>query len=118
MVSKALLWKISRGHVVRDETMRRALGLDVFASVPACPIPGCTETYIHLHGLQTYDPATSALYDPASQVVKPKPKPRKRSPRIAIRKDDMQSAAKTLLNNLSRDDATELVTLLWFGLKE
>lgn len=26
--------------------------------VPACPIPGCEETYIHLHGQATYNPTT------------------------------------------------------------
>ena len=52
------------------------------------------------------------VYDPLTQVVKPKPRQREHNPRIAVRKDDMRSAAQTLISNLWSDDLRELADLL------
>lgn len=77
--------------------------------VDPCPLCGLAHTHAH----------NEQVYDPAIQVVKPLPKPRKPRPaRIAIRKDDMVSAATTIINNLNRDEVTELVAQLWFRLQE
>lgn len=75
-VSKALLWKISRGHIVKDLEKRRMLKLDIMVEVPACHVCGATHT--HAHGEVVY-PAGTATYDRATQEVKPiETKPRKR----------------------------------------
>lgn len=118
--------RITRGHIYKmvdklwepnDPDIRFALGLPALVSIPACPI--CGEAHTRAHHEQTYDPATSALYNPAAQVVKSKPKPRKLSaPKIAIRKDDMDKAAQTIINNLGHTKAFELMTILEWILKE
>ena len=104
--------EITRAHVrklvhyqyePRKPELRRAYGLSEMTEVEACPLCGLAHT--HAHDEQVYNPAT--------QIVKPLPKPRKpRTPRIAIRKDDMQKAAKTIWNNLSRQDVLYLSMLL------
>jgi len=103
--------RITRAHIYRividcwepdDPELRLLLSLLAFKPMPICPVHGVVHEY-----------------DCQTQVVKPLPKPRKPRPaRIAIRKDDMVSAATTIINNLNRDEVTELVTQLWFRLKE
>lgn len=102
-VSKALLWKIADGHIVKNIDVRRLLGLDTYIPVPACPI--CNQAHTHKHGEQTYDPAT--------QVVKPirEPSP-PRLARLPIRRDDMTKAASTIKKHLTPAQVRELKELL------
>jgi len=102
--------RITRAHIYRividcwepdDPELRIILGLPAYKPAPVCPIHGVVHDY-----------------DCQTQVVKPLRKPRARAPRIAIRKDDMGKAATTIMNNLNRDEVTELVSQLRFRLKE
>lgn len=104
--------RITRGHIYKmvdklwepnDPDIRFALGLPALVSIPACPI--CGEAHTRAHHEQTYDPAL--------QVVKPKPAPsRPRPAKIAIRKDDVRSAARTILRHYNKEDVAELAALL------
>lgn len=109
VVSTGLIWKMIniRGYIVKDEEARISLGLSPMKRVPA--------------NLETYDPAIEATYTPATHAVVPLAQPaingseRKASkPRIAISKQDMQSAARTIINNLDFSSIVELYDTLGF----
>lgn len=112
IISRAHIYKMWKNKWEPDRNdLRAALGLHRVTTVQACPI--CGEVHLHKHGEQTYDPATSALYNPSAQVVRPMPKPRRPSaPKIAIRKDDIRSAARTILRHYNKEDVAELAALL------
>ena len=102
---------ITRAHIYRivkdgwepeRNDIREALGLLPLHLVEGCPI--CHQTHTHAHGEQTYNPA--------AQVVKPKPKPRKPRARIAISKDNMTSAAHTIVDNISPGYVNQLIVKL------
>lgn len=72
-------------------------------------------------GLVAYVPAPLCAvhgivhcYDCETQIVKPahKPKPKPRQPRISIRLDDPDSAARTILSHMRAGAVTELVKRL------
>lgn len=71
--------------------------------VPACPI--CNQAHTHKHGEQTYDPTTSTL-KPLRQPSPPRPA------RIAIRKDDMSKAARSIVDNISPGLVNQLIVKL------
>lgn len=93
------LCSIAKGDPI-PKKYRKQLG--VILPIPVIPCEVCGEVHLHKHGEQTYDPAL--------QVVKPKPVPsRPRPARIAIRKDDMGKAARTIMKNLTPAQVKELV---------
>ena len=71
-------------------------------AVPACPIPGCTDPYVHLHGKQTFDPAVSRVA-PVRKPGKPRPE------RIAIYKRNPARAARSIVDNLEPAMVKELM---------
>ncbi len=96
------LCSIAKGDPI-PKRYRKQLG--VVLPVPVIPCEICGEVHTHKHGEQTYDPA--------SQIVKPLRQPSPpRAPRIAIRKDDMSKAARSIKNNLSPAQVRELKELL------
>lgn len=93
---------IAKGYPI-PKRWHKHFGIVDLVPVPACPI--CGMAHIHAHDEQVYNPAT--------QVVKPKPKPRNPRPaRIAIRKDDMQSAARSIVNHMTASDVDVLIVEL------
>lgn len=95
------LCSIAKGAPI-PKKYRKQLG--VILPVPVIPCEVCGEVHLHKHGEQTYDPA--------AQVVRPKPKPRKPRARIAIRKDDMESAAHTIVDNIAPGYVNQLIVKL------
>jgi hypothetical protein len=102
-ITKGHVWKIyNKGWEPDDPELRLILSLPAFKPMPICPVHGVVHDY-----------------DCRTQVVKPLPRARKSRPaRIAIRKDDMQSAANTITNNLSSGQVRLLVVKLLLKLKE
>jgi hypothetical protein len=100
-IPSGTLCAIANGYPVPYKR-RAELGLSPMVRVEVCPICGLAHT--HAHGQDVYDPTTHHV----TKNRNPKP----RAPRIAIRKDDMQSAAKTIWNNLPLSDVRYLAMLL------
>ncbi len=86
----------------KSNRKRKQMRLHPYATVPACPVPGCTEPYVHLHGKQTYDPARETIL-PVRKPGKP------REPRIAIHKRNPARAARTIVDNLEPAMVKELM---------
>jgi len=97
--------RITRGHIYKmvtggwepnDPELRIILGLPAYKPVPVCPIHGVVHDY-----------------DCQTQTVKPVGKPRKpRRPRIAVDKENMASAARSIVNNMSPGKVNQLVVKL------
>ena len=90
---------------ITNKRHRRILGLPYTIETAPCPDCGEAPTVCLCDGCQ--------VVNPEEYTIKRKATPkRKRAPRIAVRKDDPASAAKSLSNNLSPKVLTEVVRLL------
>ena len=98
-VSGALLWRIANTEYQPSAAVCRRL--KIRQPVEVSPCPECGEAHV-------VDWCTKDV-----PAVKGRQKRvRKHKPRIAIRKDDMQSAAQSIVNNLEPEKVQELIAEL------
>lgn len=109
-INHADIQRILDGKFPRLPKKREALRLRPYSLVDPCP--DCNKPHTHAHGEVVY-PAGTLTYDGATQEVKPiETKVHKKRYRIAIHKQDMHSASKSITHNIATYRVRELHTLL------
>jgi len=95
-ITKGHVWKMyNKGWEPDDPELRLILSLPAFKPMPICPVHGVVHDY-----------------DCATHHVTKNRNPKPRAPRIAIRKDDMQSAARSIVNHMTASDVDVLIVEL------